>query len=123
MSVGEEFGEGVGDRTAVFAVVFAESESDRTAVEVHEERGAEQSSPSGLQEIPRSDRRLHRRSPNETRGEIGDLDDASIPDVERCVTLERVEHKWLSGPGRGGRSGSRWRFLGCPHYENRAPCT
>jgi hypothetical protein len=46
----------IGDRVVVLAVVLAEFELDRTIVEVHEGGGAEQSSPSGFQDIPSSDR-------------------------------------------------------------------
>ena len=93
--VGHRRGQSVGDRVVVLAVVFAQPEPDRAAVEVREEGSVEQPPPSGLQEVSGRHRRLPDRSANEAPKQPGDSDDPQLPNVGRCVTPERVKYSLI----------------------------
>ena len=71
-------GEGVGDHAGVPAVVFAEPESDRTPVEIHQTAGALWSLPSQVRRVPSRNQGDHRWPFDDSREAIGNADDAQL---------------------------------------------
>ena len=74
-------GGGVGDHAVVPAVVLAEPEPDRTAVEVHQAAGALRPLPSDVRRLSSRHRGDPRRHSDHPRRQAGLADDAQLPGI------------------------------------------
>src|SRR5208337_3858920 len=107
---GTGIGEAVRNHVVVPAAVFAQSEPDRTTVEVHHTSRPLRPLPADLRSVSSCHPRGSRRSFNHSRRKAEVADDAQVPAIRRCFTHGRVR---FSGQGIDGRCAtSRWCELG-----------
>src|SRR5271157_798425 len=73
--------------------LFAQSEPDRTAVEVHQTSRPLRPLPADLRSVSSGHPRGSRRSFNHSRRKAEVADDAQVPAIRRCFTFGRVRYK------------------------------
>src|SRR5208337_3323295 len=92
---GTGIGDAVRNHVVVPAVVCAQSEPDRTTLEVHQPSRSLRPLPADLRSVSSCHPRGSRRSFNHSRRKAEVADDAQVPAIRRCFTHGRVRYKWL----------------------------
>ena len=100
-------GTGIGDtvrnHVVIPAAVFAQSEPDRTTVEVRQTSRFLRSLPADLRSVSSCHPRGSRRSFNHSRRKAEIADDAQVPAIRRCFTHGRVRYM-IAGAGLARRA-------------------
>ncbi len=89
---GHDTGGRTGHHSAVPAVVLAEPESDRAALEIHQTPFSIRSLPPDLRRFPGSHRTDAQRHPHNARQRPGNLNDTQLPAIRQCLTDDRVKY-------------------------------
>ena len=89
---GTGIGDSVRNHVVIPAAVFAQSEPDRTTVEVHQTSRFLRPLPADLRSVSSCHPRGSRRSFNLSRRKAEIADDAQVPAIRRCFTHGRVRY-------------------------------
>ena len=99
---GTGIGDAVRNHVVIPAAVFAQSEPDRTTVEVRQTSRSLRSLPADLRSVSSCHPRGSRRSFNHSRRKAEVADDAQVPAIRRCFTHGRVRYM-IAGAGLARR--------------------